>query len=698
MGILNQEQSVSGVLGGRSVRLSTGVMAKQANGSVVLRVGDMVLLATAVMSSSPKEGIDFFPLTVEFSEKFYAAGRIPGGYFKREARPSGFATLLSRLIDRPIRPLFPDGFRHEVQVVVTLLSHDPTIPVDAYAIVAASAALAISDIPFNGPVGAALMGTIDGRYRGDLSVAEMGGSSLHMTVAGTADAVLMIEAGASEVPESDVIQAIVSAQEIIREATSLQSQLVTLAGKAKYVSPPLEPNPELVSRVQAVMGQQIADQLKGGDKDATDRFLSGLEHQVLAAITQENPDWEKPAKAVFSVIKKQQIRSAILSQKIRPDGRALDAIRPIEIEVGVLPSTHGSALFTRGETQSLGVVTLGTADDIQKEDNLSDVDQKTYFLHYNFPPYSVGEVGNLARTSRRELGHGALAERALQVVLPADGFPYTIRLVSEILESNGSSSMASVCSCCLALMDAGVPISAPVAGIAMGLLIEGDTHVVLSDIQGLEDHYGDMDFKVAGTLSGITALQLDIKVGGLTLDILRSALAQARVGRLHILSCMTAVLGASRGVVAPNAPKIATLFIPPDKVGLLIGPGGKMIRKIEEETQATIVVTDGSKGEVCVSAKNQSELDHAMGMIQRLTRDVEVGDVYQGKVTKVVDFGAFVELVPGKEGLMHISSFAKQRVAKASDVVSVGQPVEVRVKEIDPQHRINLVPTSPLVG
>jgi len=697
MGVLNHEQSVSGVLGGRSVRLSTGVMAKQANGSVVLRVGDMVLLATAVMSSSPKDGIDFFPLTVEFAEKFYADGRIPGGYFKREARPSGFATLLSRLIDRPIRPLFPDGFRHEVQVVVTLLSHDPTIPVDAYAIVAASAALSISDIPFNGPVGAALMGMVAGHYRDDLSVTDMGTSALHMTVAGTADAVLMIEAGASEVPESDVIQAIASAQSVIREATTLQSQLVALVGKPKHVPSPVDHQPELVSRVEAAMGQQIASQLKGGDKEATDRFLRTLEEQVITAVSQENPDWEKPAKAVFSVIKKQHIRSAILNQKIRPDGRALDAIRPIEIEVGVLPSTHGSSLFTRGETQSLGVVTLGTADDVQKEDNLSDVDQKTYFLHYNFPPYSVGEVGNLARTSRRELGHGALAERALKTVLPT-GFPYTIRLVSEILESNGSSSMASVCSCCLALMDAGVPIASPVAGIAMGLLIEGDTHVVLSDIQGLEDHYGDMDFKVAGTLAGITALQLDIKVGGLTLEILRAALAQARVGRLHILSSMTAVLAAPRGAVAPNAPKIATLHIPPEKVGLLIGPGGKMIRKIEEETQATIVVTDGATGEVCVSAKNQSELDHAMGMIQRLTRDVEVGDVYQGKVTKVVEFGAFVELVPGKEGLMHISSFAKHRVAKASDVVATGQAVEVRVKEIDQQNRINLVPTSPLVG
>ncbi len=697
MGLLSNEQTIATTIGGRHVSLSTGLMAKQANGSVVLRTGDLVLLATAVMSSSPKTGIDFFPLTVEFVEKFYAAGRIPGGYFKREARPSGFATLISRLIDRSIRPLFPESFRNDVQVVVTILSHDPTIPIEPFAIVAASAALTISNIPFNGPVGAALIGDVESSLRPDLSISQFRDSRLHMTVAGTDTAILMIEAGAHDVSESTILQAIQVAQTPISEATTAQLQLKQLVGKDKTVLEPTQPHLELVSLIQSAMGNQIAQNLKGGDKDATNQFLKSLESEVLLKVAEVFPNDVPLATELFRGYKKDHIRQTIITHKIRPDGRRLDEIRPIEAQVGLLPSTHGSALFTRGETQSLGVVTLGTSDDEQMEDNLSDVDKKTCFLHYNFPPYSVGEVGNMARTSRRELGHGALAERALTSVLPTQNFPYTIRLVSEILESNGSSSMASVCSCCLALMDAGVPIQAPVAGIAMGLLIQDGQFVVLSDIQGLEDHYGDMDFKVAGSVAGITALQLDIKVSGLTIDILKTALEQARLGRLHILSRMGEVLSAPRGVIAPNAPKIESMSIPPDKVGLLIGPGGKMIRKIEEETQATIVVTDGSIGLVCVSASNQDQLDHAKTVIRQLTRDIEVGDVYQGRVTKVVDFGAFMELVPGKEGLMHISSFAKHRVARADEVVKTGQIVEVRVKEIDQQNRINLVPLVPLV-
>lgn len=693
--MLNNKVSVSGLLGAHSVEISTGVMAKQASGSVILTCGDLVLLATAVMSKKPKEGIDFFPLTVEYAEKMYSSGKIPGGFFKRETRPSVTATLTARLIDRPIRPLFPKGLFNEIQVAVTVLSYDPTISPEPYAILAASAALGVSHIPFFGPVGAVLVGYINGQYVVNPSVQEQAESSLQIVVAGTKDAILMVEAGANEVTEAIVLGAIKIGHQHIKASCELQTQLIVKAGKPKVTVP--EPHHDVVLslQIEEYLKDKIETTMQSGNKGEIDHFLSQLETDVLAKFVDPDGENELAVKHLFHDMKKNKIRHMIIAKKIRPDGRGLSEIRPIESEVGILPSVHGSALFTRGETQSLCAVTLGTVDDEQIEDGLMESIRKPYYFHYNFPPFSVGETGNMARTGRRELGHGALAERALKSVLPSqDKFPYTVRVVSEILESNGSSSMASVCAGALALMDCGVPLSAPVSGIAMGLLIENGEYVVLSDIQGLEDHYGDMDFKVAGTRKGITALQLDIKVGGLSEEILHRALEQALEGRLHILSKMEMVMSAPRGEVAPNAPKIEYISIDPEKVGMLIGPGGKMIRKIEEDTKANVMVTDGTIGQVCISARNQAELDHAKNMIRSLLKEVEAGEVYLGKVIKLMTFGAFVEVLPGKEGLVHISALSKRRLDRVEDVLKVGQQFEVRVKEIDAQHRINLVPVE----
>ena len=696
--MLNREIDSTVVIAGREVIVSTGVMAKQANGSVLVRCGDAVLLATAVMSKQPKLGIDFFPLTIEYVEKMYSSGKIPGGFFKRETRPSTGATLNARLIDRPLRPLFPKSFYNDVQIAVTVLSFDPTIPMDYLGIVAASSALSVSDIPFHGPVGAAAVGLVGGQLVVNPSTEQMAAGDLYIVVAGTKDAILMVEAGANEVSEATILDAIALAHTAIKSFVALQETLAAKVGKSKMALPESVVNIGLDAQIREAMGTEIGQRLRSGNKQDTEQFLAELETRILAQFTDLEANNAGEVRGLFSRIKKEQIRHTVIKDKIRPDGRALDEIRPIEIQLGLLPSAHGSALFTRGETQSLGVLTLGTSDDAQMEDGLAETYHRPYYFHYNFPPYSVGEVGNMARTSRRELGHGALAERAIKSVLPsADVFPYTIRLVSEIMESNGSSSMASVCSGILALMDAGVPISAPVSGIAMGLLIDGDDYVVLSDIQGLEDHYGDMDFKVAGTQAGITALQLDIKVGGLTQEILRRALEQANRGRLFILSRMVDVISAPRSELAANAPKIQTITIDPEKVGLLIGPGGKMIRKIEEESHATVIVTDGSTGQVSISARNQVDLDKARDTIVALTRNVEPGDIYMGKVSRVTHFGAFVELVPGKEGLMHVSAMGRSRIEKVEDVVSTGQLIEVRVKEIDAQNRINLVPVTPLV-
>ncbi len=690
--------SSSQTIAGREVRLNTGVLAKQANGSVTIQCGDMVLLATAVMSKSPKEGIDFFPLTIEFAEKMYAAGKIPGGFFKREARPSTNATLIARLIDRPLRPTFPKGFYNEVQIIITVLSYDPTVSIESLAITAASAAVSVSDIPFNGPIAGVVVGLIDGELVTNPSPAQLTRSKLNLTVAGTKDAILMIESEAKEVSESQILDAIMFGHEAIKQMIALQDNLVAQTKKEKKV---IESNTTEADRLEQEIATFLGNRFElaltsPNSKQEIEDLFSSIEAEVKAAFVKED-DTELQKKAIekaFQTVKKDQIRKTIITKKVRPDGRKTTEIRNIETQVSVLPSVHGSALFTRGETQSLCVVTLGDSKDEQMLDGLDDTQSSAYFFHYNFPPFSVGEVGRIG-TGRRELGHGALAERALLAVLPTqDAFPYTIRIVSEILESNGSSSMASVCGGSMALMDCGVPIKAPVSGIAMGLLLDGNDYVILSDIQGLEDHYGDMDFKVAGTKEGITALQLDIKVSGLSREILENALNQANEGRLYILNKMAETLSISRESVSENAPKIETISINPEKVGLVIGPGGKMIRHIEEESGASVVVSDGNTGEVQISGKSGESVKTAKMMILRLTKEPEVGEIYDGKVTKIMQFGCFVELYPGKEGLIHISKLSDKRVENVEDIVKVGDRFEIKVDKIDDQKRINLVPTT----
>ena len=686
-------QRVAAEIAGREIILETGQMAKQANGAVVIKCGNLVMLATAVMSKKAKEGIDFFPLTVEYSEKMYASGKIPGGFFKREGKPSVNATLTSRLIDRPIRPCFPDGLYNEIQVGVTVLSYDENLPAEYLSILAASASLSISNIPFNGPVGAALVAYADEQLIVNPSSEELERSTLNITVAGTKDAVLMIESEAKEVSEELIIRAIKLAKTTIREMVLLQEELM---GKLQIVKKDvlqLDQDEALATEIKDLIEDKIIRDLRKGDKQETEEFLMALEAEVIEKFINSEKSNESLIKKTFYKIKKEVIRKTIIKEKLRPDGRKLDEIRPISIEVGLLPSVHGSALFTRGETQSLAVVTLGTADDEQIEDGLKETFRKRYYFHYNFPPFSVGEVGMMGRTGRRELGHGALAEKSLKAVLPEyDSFPYTIRVVSEILESNGSSSMASVCGGTLSLMDAGVPISAPVSGIAMGLLIDGNDYVILSDIQGLEDHYGDMDFKVAGTTKGITALQLDIKVAGLSDEILTKALAQANAGRAYILDKMVSTLSEPRLGLASGVPKIDFISIPSDKFGLVIGTGGKMIKKIEEECGVNLNLTDGEgdQGQVAISGKNQEDIDKAKNMVLMLIKKIEPGEVYEGKVVKITNFGAFIELVPGKEGLLHISRIAKTRVERVEDFLEIGQLVMVKVKEIDQQNRINL--------
>ena len=677
-------------IGERTITLETGKLAKQANGSVVLQCGDTILLATVVMSKKKKEGLDFFPLTVEYAEKMYAAGKIPGGFFKRESRPSVAATLTARLIDRPLRPNFPKNIYNEVQVIITTLSNDNSFAYESLGIVAASAALSISDVPFNCPVGAALVGCIDGKLKINPSITEMENSTLNIIVAGTKEAILMVEADAKEVSEEIVIEAINFAHQHIKEIVELQEELVAQAGKEKIIIEEEVVDVELQNNIKNQIENQIEQNLKSGNKQQIEDFLENLEKEVLEKFIDAEKTNEALVKKTYQALKKEKIRDIILTQKIRPDGRSLDEIRKIDVEVDLLPSAHGSALFTRGETQSLGVVTLGGESDSKIEENLNDVTKKKYYLHYNFPPFSVGEVGRLS-TGRRELGHGMLAQRALQYILPTyEEFPYTLRLVSEILESNGSSSMASVCSGALALMDCGVPIKSPVSGIAMGLLIKDDNYTILSDIQGLEDHYGDMDFKVTGTKKGITALQLDIKVAGLSEKILKESLYQAQKGRLFILDKMLAVLDQPRANLASNAPHNVIICIPHDKVGLVIGPGGKTIKNIESESNASVAVTDTDKALVTISAQDEQGMKKAKSMIEMLTHEVKIGDSYDGKVVKITNFGAFIELYPGKEALLHISKIAKHRIEKVEDELSLNERIKVSVLEIDDQNRIKL--------
>ena len=678
-------------LAGQQITLETGVMAKQANGSVLLRCGKCVLLATAVMAKKDNPKASFFPLTVEFAEKMYAAGKIPGGFFKREAKPTTEATLLSRLIDRPIRPSFDEGFNREVQLIVTLLSYDETVSYDYLGIMAASAALTVSDIPFNGPVSAALVVYKEGQFIVAPDQDQQDSADLRLIVAGTKEAVLMIESEANEVSEEIIMQAILKGHDYIKETVSLQEELALKVSPQKVDYEAFQLDDVVLNNVNEFLQDKIEVNLRKGDKQETEQFLEELQNEAVDRFAEsEDEDAVFMVKQCFSKLKKEKIRKSILKEKCRPDGRSFDEIRPISIELGLLPSVHGSSLFTRGETQSLGALTLGTAKDGQLLDGVADTEDSRYFFHYNFPPYSVGEMGFL-RTGRRELGHGMLAEKALKAVIPSVlDFDYTIRLVSEIFESNGSSSMASVCSGSLALMQAGVPVKGAVSGIAMGLLLDEDDFVILSDIQGLEDHYGDMDFKVAGTREGITALQLDIKVAGLSEEILQAALEQANKGRLFILDKMDSEISEPSSQMPDFIPKVEIMMIPEDKVGVVIGSGGKTIKMLEKESQAQIAISDSEPGKVSLSSSDSEAIEKAKQMISLLIKDLEVGEEYEGKVTETTSFGAFVEILPGKKGLIHISKLSKERVKSVEDVLTVGQLCRVKVNEIDKKNRINL--------
>ena len=676
-------------LAGRRLTLETGRIAKQADGAIWATYGDTVVLATAVASQNAKPGVDFLPLTVDYQERTYAAGKIPGGYFKREGRPSEREVLTSRLIDRPLRPLFPEGYYFETQVIASVLSADKTGVSDVIGIIAASAALAVSSIPFNGPIAGVKIGRVNGQLVVNPDLETLETSDLHLVVAGTADAVMMVEAGANELPEATMLEAIELAHSEIKKIVAKIEELRKLAGKPKrtVVQEPIDA--ALTEQVRALVAGPIREAILIPNKSARQERLDQVLAETVAKLKSDEPNRDRHVKIIFHGLEYTEVRNMILEKRVRADGRGPADIRPITCEVGVLPRAHGSAVFTRGETQSLAVVTLGTTDDEQRIDALEGEYMRTFMLHYNFPPFSVGEARPLRSPGRREVGHGALAERALKSILPGkDKFPYTVRIVSEILESNGSSSMATVCGGTLALLDAGVPIKEPVAGIAMGLIKEGNQVLVLSDILGLEDHLGDMDFKVTGTKHGVTALQMDIKIGGITSELMREALAQAKAGRLHILGCMAQALTEPRTKLSAFAPRIFPMKIKQDKIRDVIGPGGKMIRSIIAETGVKINVED--TGDVTIASSDEASAQKAIEMIKRLTEEVEVGKIYLGTVRKIMDFGAFVEVLPGTDGLVHISQLAHHRVKAVTDEVSEGDQVMVKVLEIDKQGKIRL--------
>ena len=676
-------------LGGRPLRLETGRMAKQADGAVLASYADTVVLATAVSSKTLKPDAGFIPLTVNYQEKFYAAGKIPGGFFRREGAPSEKEVLTSRLIDRPIRPLMPDGFYYETQIIVTVLSIDQTMSSDVVGIVAASAALAVSDIPCAGHLASVRIGRVNGDFvvNPDRSALEI--SELNLVVAGTQDAVMMVEAGANGLSEDMMIDAIELAHAEIKKIIAKIQELQDKVGKAKraFQAEPLDVEVEKAVRSHAASAICEAMYIPG-KADRQERFDQILQESI-EAVAGEDDERKAQVKKAFHELEYSEIRRMILEKKSRPDGRGLADVRPITCEVGILPRTHGSALFTRGETQSLGVVTLGTGDDEQRIDALEGEYSRSFMLHYNFPPFSVGEAKFLRGPGRREVGHGKLAERALSAVLPTkEEFPYTIRIVSEVLESNGSSSMATICSGTLALMDSAAPIKAPVAGIAMGLILEGDELAILSDISGMEDHLGDMDFKVAGSKDGVTALQMDIKISGVTPALMRQALAQARGGRMTILEKMNECLNTHRAELAPYAPRISTLQIKQDKIRDIIGPGGKVIRGIIAECGVKMNVED--TGIVTIAAVDEDSAKKAMDMVLGLVEEAEIGKIYLGTVRKIVDFGAFVEILPNMDGLVHISQLAPHRVESVANEISEGEKILVKVLEIDRQGKIRL--------
>ncbi len=682
-------QAVELEIAGRKLRLETGRMAKLADGAVLASYGDTMVLATAVASKTLKPDIDFLPLTVNYQEKAYSAGKIPGGYFKREGAPSEKETLTSRLIDRPIRPLIPKGFAYETQVIASVLSVDQSMTSEVVGITVASAALAISDIPFGGPLAGVRIGHINGQFVVNPNMQEIQNGELDLVVAGTADAIMMVESGANGLSESILLDALALAHSEIKKIVAKIVELQALVGRAKRVVPVEPVSEELEGQVRELVAGPIREAVLIANKNDRQERLDQVLADAVDKLGEEDPVRCRQVKGVYHDLEYHEVRDMILEKKVRADGRGPADIRPITCETSLLPRTHGSALFTRGETQSLAVVTLGTSDDEQRIDALEGEYFRNFMLHYNFPPFSVGEARPLRSPGRREVGHGKLAERALKSVLPdKEAFPYTIRIVSDILESNGSSSMATVCGGTLAMMDAGVPIKEPVAGIAMGLIKDGDRVLILSDILGLEDHLGDMDFKVTGTRTGVTALQMDIKIGGITIELMRQALEQARAGRLHILEKMQESLSSPRESLAPHAPRIYTIQIKPDKIRDVIGPGGKVIRGIIAECGVKVNVDD--TGLVTIASADESSAQQAIDMVNRLTEEAVVGKTYLGTVRKIVDFGAFVEILPNMDGLVHISQLAEHRVQSVSDELTEGEQVLVKVLEIDKQGKIRL--------
>ena len=675
-------------VGGRRMVLETGKLAKQATAAVNVRYGDTVVLATVTASKEPKD-LDFFPLTVNYEERFYAVGKIPGGYIKREGRPSERAILASRLIDRPIRPLFPEGFRNEVQVVDLVMSVEQDCAPEITAMIGTSAALTISDVPFDGPIAGVIVGYIGGEFVLNPTVAEALQSEMHLTVAGTKNAIVMVEAGANEIPEQKMLEAILYGHEAIQKIIAEIEKFAEMVGVTKRKVVLHAVDAELNSAIRDYASEKIRVAVRNADKLAREAAIDEVNQEVLAHFAEQFVDQDAAMHEVLHDILKEEVRRAILFDGIRPDGRKLTEIRPISCEVGLLPRAHGSGLFTRGQTQALSVCTLGALGDEQMLDGLGTEETNRYMHHYNFPPFSVGEARALRAPSRRDIGHGALGERALDPVIPSpEEFPYAIRVVSEILESNGSTSQASICGSTMALMDAGVPIKAPVAGIAMGLVKEGDAVAVLSDIQGLEDHLGDMDFKVAGTAKGVTALQMDIKIAGIDREVLDRALSQAHEGRMFILGKMQEAIVQPREELSKYAPRVLSLTIPPEKIRDVIGPGGRVINKIIEETGVKIDIEQD--GRVFISGVDSEGANKARQQILNITADVEVGKIYLGKVTRVEKYGAFVEVLPGKEGLVHISQLDLNRVNKVEDICNVGEQIQVKLTEIDGQGRINL--------
>jgi polyribonucleotide nucleotidyltransferase len=674
---------------GRLLTIETGKVAGQASGAVLIRYGDTALLVTATVSKEPREGIDFFPLTVDYEERLYAVGRIPGGFIKREGRPTEKAILAARLIDRPLRPLFPENFRNAVHVVVTVLSVDQDCPPEPLAVIGASVALSISKIPFMGPIAAVSIGMIDEKPVINPTIEQSEASLLNLTVAGTEDAVMMVEAKAKEVSVEQILETIMTGHEVIKEITQLQKEIVAKIGVEKMTVELFEPDAQICTEVENFCLDNLKKALRVEEKLERESELEKVEVETREHFLELYPDNEQDIGTAIDHLIKENLRSMILKEKVRPDGREWDKIRPITCEVQLFKRTHGSSLFTRGQTQVLNICTLGALRDMQRLDGLGIEESKRFMHHYNFPPYSVGEAGFMRGPGRREIGHGALAEKALETVIPGEeDFPYTIRLVSEVLESNGSSSMGSVCAGTLALMDAGVPISSPVSGIAMGLIKEEDEYAILSDIQGIEDFLGDMDFKVAGTQAGITALQMDIKLKGLSWEIFREALYKAREGYLFILGEMLKVISEPRPKLSDFAPLILTLQIDPDKIRDVIGPGGRVINKIIAETGTEIEIE--SDGKIFIVTMDTEAGHKAQQIIENLTAEVEPGRVYLGKVTRTERYGAFVEILPGKEGLVHISHLERFRVNKTEDVVNVGDQVQVKVLDIDDRGRINL--------